>query len=91
MTVSYDTGLPRLGRDLALTFNGPAGAPWVDGDLATRTSYGPDGSPVATELGFEPPAGGQHLHWTMPLPGDLQKFVDHLRAGGPATARGRTP
>ena len=34
----------------------------------------------ATELGFEHPAGGQHLHWTMPLPGDLQKFVERLRS-----------
>jgi len=50
MTASYDTGLPRLGRDLALTFTGPAGAPWVDGDLSTTTSYGPDGAPAATDL-----------------------------------------
>jgi hypothetical protein len=55
MTAGYDTGLPRLGRDLALTFNGPAGAPWVDGDLATSTTYGPDGAPVAIDLGV---AGG---------------------------------
>jgi 23S rRNA pseudouridine1911/1915/1917 synthase len=33
----------------------------------------------ATELGFEHPAHNGHLHWTMPLPGDLQKFVDGLR------------
>jgi 23S rRNA pseudouridine1911/1915/1917 synthase len=33
----------------------------------------------ATELGFEHPASGQHLHWTMPLPGDLQKFVEKLK------------
>jgi hypothetical protein len=50
MTASYDAGLPNLGQDLALTFTGPAGAPWVDGDLATTTSYGPDGAPVATDL-----------------------------------------
>jgi hypothetical protein len=55
MTASYDTGLPRLGRDLALTFTGPAGAPWVDGDFATTTSYGPDGAPAGTDLGV---AGG---------------------------------
>ena len=35
----------------------------------------------ATELGFEHPATGGHLHWTMPLPGDLQKFVDRLKRG----------
>jgi 23S rRNA pseudouridine1911/1915/1917 synthase len=34
----------------------------------------------ATELGFEHPASGGHLHWTMPLPGDLQKFVEKLKA-----------
>ena len=33
----------------------------------------------ATELGFEHPAGGEHLHRTMPLPGDLRKFVEGLR------------
>jgi 23S rRNA pseudouridine1911/1915/1917 synthase len=35
----------------------------------------------ATELGFEHPVTGQHLHWTMPLPPDLQKLVERLRAG----------
>jgi 23S rRNA pseudouridine1911/1915/1917 synthase len=35
----------------------------------------------ATELGFEHPASGMHLHWSMPLPGDLQKFVERLRIG----------
>ena len=34
----------------------------------------------ATELGFEHPTTGAHLHWSMPLPGDLQKFVEGLRA-----------
>ena len=33
----------------------------------------------ATELGFEHPASGVHLHWTMPLPGDLAKLVESLR------------
>ena len=33
----------------------------------------------ATELGFEHPATGDHLHWSMPLPGDLQKFVERLK------------
>ncbi len=33
----------------------------------------------ATELGFEHPVTGEHLHWTMPLPTDLKKFVDGLR------------
>lgn len=36
----------------------------------------------ATELGFEHPVTGLHLHWTMPLPGDFQKFLDGLRSSG---------
>jgi hypothetical protein len=50
MTASSEAGLARLGRDLALAFTGPAGVPWVDGDLDTVTSYGPDGTPTATDL-----------------------------------------
>jgi 23S rRNA pseudouridine1911/1915/1917 synthase len=34
----------------------------------------------ATELGFEHPANMGHLHWTMPLPADLQKFVERLKS-----------
>ncbi len=33
----------------------------------------------ATELGFEHPAGGKFLHWEMPLPADLQAFVERLQ------------
>jgi 23S rRNA pseudouridine1911/1915/1917 synthase len=33
----------------------------------------------ATELGFTHPVTGQELHWSMPLPGDLAKFVENLR------------
>jgi 23S rRNA pseudouridine1911/1915/1917 synthase len=33
----------------------------------------------ATELGFEHPVTGQHLHWEMPLPLDLRKLLDRLR------------
>lgn len=33
----------------------------------------------ATELGFEHPVTGEHLHWSMPLPKDLEKFVERLR------------
>ena len=33
----------------------------------------------ATELGFEHPSTGQHMHWDMPLPADLSKFVETLR------------
>ena len=33
----------------------------------------------ATELGFDHPVTGQHLHWEMPLPADMQKLVARLR------------
>jgi len=37
----------------------------------------------AAELGFVHPVSGEELHWTMPLPPDLQAFLERLR-GGPA-------
>jgi 23S rRNA pseudouridine1911/1915/1917 synthase len=37
----------------------------------------------AAELGFVHPVTGQALHWSTPLPADLQNFVDRLR-GRPA-------
>jgi 23S rRNA pseudouridine1911/1915/1917 synthase len=51
----------------------PGGVVFEDKSAAPRLAL------HATELGFEHPATGEHLHWTMPLPGDLQKFVDRLR------------
>ncbi len=53
------------------------------GDVLDDASAAPRLALHATELGFEHPATGEHLHWSMPLPGDLQKFVDRLR-GKPA-------
>jgi 23S rRNA pseudouridine1911/1915/1917 synthase len=58
----------------------PTGGVFEDNSGAPRLAL------HATELGFEHPAGGHHLHWAMPLPGDLEKFVGGLRAGGAATA-----
>lgn len=52
----------------------PGGEVFEDGSDAPRLAL------HATELGFEHPATGEHLHWTMPLPGDLQKFVERLRS-----------
>jgi 23S rRNA pseudouridine1911/1915/1917 synthase len=49
------------------------------GDVFEDRSGAPRLALHATELGFEHPAKGDHLHWAMPLPGDLQKFVDGLR------------
>lgn len=37
----------------------------------------------ATEFGFTHPATGEALHWAMPLPPDLRKFVQRLRTAGP--------
>ncbi|HVS36515.1 MAG TPA: RluA family pseudouridine synthase [Gemmataceae bacterium] len=43
----------------------------------------PSGAPRlalhAVELGFLHPASGEPLHWTMPLPPDLEAFLDRLR------------
>ena len=36
----------------------------------------------ATELGFEHPASGEHLHWAMPLPADLGKLLARLGEPG---------
>jgi 23S rRNA pseudouridine1911/1915/1917 synthase len=52
----------------------PGGAVFEDNSAAPRLAL------HATELGFEHPATSEHLHWSMTLPGDLQKFVEGLRA-----------
>lgn len=52
-----------------------------DGTIFDDRSGAPRLALHATELGFEHPASGLHLHWAMPLPGDLHKFVDGLRTG----------
>jgi 23S rRNA pseudouridine1911/1915/1917 synthase len=54
----------------------PGGGVFEDNSGAPRLAL------HATELGFEHPVTGEHLHWTMPLPGDLQKFVEKLKAHG---------
>jgi 23S rRNA pseudouridine1911/1915/1917 synthase len=51
----------------------------TDGTVFENRSAAPRLALHATELGFEHPVGGQHLHWTMPLPGDLAMFVERLR------------
>jgi 23S rRNA pseudouridine1911/1915/1917 synthase len=35
----------------------------------------------AAELGFDHPVTGEPLHWTMPPPADLQRFLDRLGLG----------
>ncbi|MBY0460249.1 MAG: RluA family pseudouridine synthase [Gemmataceae bacterium] len=50
-----------------------------NGEIFDDKSDAPRLALHATELGFEHPATGEHLHWAMPLPGDLAKFVERLR------------
>jgi 23S rRNA pseudouridine1911/1915/1917 synthase len=55
----------------------------LNGEAFDDTSGAPRLALHATELGFEHPATGQHLHWSMPLPIDLQKLVERLRSNSP--------
>jgi 23S rRNA pseudouridine1911/1915/1917 synthase len=41
----------------------------------------------AQELGLVHPISGQELHFTMPLPPDLQKFLERLRGTRPSNPR----
>jgi 23S rRNA pseudouridine1911/1915/1917 synthase len=50
-----------------------------DGTVFEDRSGSPRLALHATELGFEHPVTGKHLHWTMPLPADLAKLVERLR------------
>jgi 23S rRNA pseudouridine1911/1915/1917 synthase len=71
-----EAGHPVCGEKVYL--RKPSGEMFEDKSQAPRLAL------HATELGFEHPATNGHLHWTMPLPGDLQKFVEKLmgnRAG----------
>ncbi len=53
----------------------PGGGIFVDRSNAPRLAL------HATEFGFVHPVSGKDLHWSMPLPPDLEKFVERLRAG----------
>jgi 23S rRNA pseudouridine1911/1915/1917 synthase len=52
-----------------------------DGSVFDDRSEAPRLALHATELGFTHPSTGEALHWSMPLPGDLMKFVERLRGG----------
>jgi 23S rRNA pseudouridine1911/1915/1917 synthase len=54
-----------------------------NGEMFDDKSGAPRLALHATELGFEHPATNEHLHWSMPLPPDLAKFVDGLRKREP--------
>ena len=53
----------------------PDGTTFEDRSGATRLAL------HATELGFAHPVTREALHWAMPLPADMRKLVDRLRAG----------
>lgn len=55
-----------------------------DGGYFRDTSGAPRLALHATELGFRHPLGREPMHWEMPLPGDLQAFLDRLRGTGGA-------
>ncbi|OAI41053.1 ribosomal large subunit pseudouridine synthase D [Planctomycetaceae bacterium SCGC AG-212-D15] len=48
-------------------------------EVRKDTSGAPRLALHAAELGFTHPVGGELLHWEMPLPQDLQDFVEKLR------------
>ena len=52
----------------------------LNGEVFDDKSEAPRLALHATELGFAHPVTGEPLHWSMPLPADLQKFVERLRA-----------
>jgi 23S rRNA pseudouridine1911/1915/1917 synthase len=54
----------------------PSQEPIIDTSGAPRLAL------HAAELGFQHPVTGQDMHWTMPLPGDLESFIERLRRFG---------
>jgi 23S rRNA pseudouridine1911/1915/1917 synthase len=53
-----------------------------DGSIMPDNSGAPRLALHATELGFRHPVTDEELHWTMPLPADLQEFLARLRRAG---------
>lgn len=51
-----------------------------DGSVVTDRSGAPRLALHATELGFVHPKTGESLHWSMPMPEDLQQLLVRLRA-----------
>jgi 23S rRNA pseudouridine1911/1915/1917 synthase len=52
-----------------------------DGTVFADRSGAPRLALHAAELGFTHPVAGTELHWTMPLPADLEALVERLRGG----------
>jgi 23S rRNA pseudouridine1911/1915/1917 synthase len=57
-----------------------------DGTVEANVSGAPRLALHAAELGFEHPVTGQPLHWIMPLPDDLETFLQRLRGGAAHTS-----
>ncbi len=55
-----------------------------NGDVITDNSTAPRLALHATELGFEHPVLNSPFHWDMPLPIDMVKLLERLRASGKA-------
>ena len=55
----------------------------LNGEVVQDRSGAPRLALHATELGFQHPTTGENLHWEMPLPLDLQGFLEHLRRFSP--------
>ena len=55
----------------------------VRGNTLADSSRSPRLALHAAELGFVHPVSGVPLHWTMPLPPDLDEFVRRLREAAP--------
>jgi 23S rRNA pseudouridine1911/1915/1917 synthase len=51
-----------------------------DGSVFPDTSAAPRLALHAEELGFRHPVSREEMHWEMPMPADLQGFVERLRA-----------
>jgi 23S rRNA pseudouridine1911/1915/1917 synthase len=58
-----------------------------DGTVLPDRSGAPRLALHAADLGFDHPASGDHLHWTMPLPTDLQGFIQRLGVSQAAGGR----
>jgi 23S rRNA pseudouridine1911/1915/1917 synthase len=52
-----------------------------DGTVFADNSGAPRLALHAAELGFRHPITKDELHWEMPLPPDLQAFVERVRKG----------
>jgi 23S rRNA pseudouridine1911/1915/1917 synthase len=63
----------------------PHGEPIPDASDAPRLAL------HAAELGFIHPVSGEAMHWTMPLPPDLQSFLDGLRPADDKSSAKESP